>query len=132
MQTKIKRLLTAGAILSTVTALSGCAWEDDADVASRNISKDADNFKVPRRIVAINGITDKPLLAIQGLCNINDSDGRKLVVVCKVKGGYKKDFVGISDNTTYVVQQMDAKNVSVSRYKVVLKPSTLLPDVEIR
>lgn len=110
-------------------ALAGCS--SDADVASQNISTDADNFKINRRIVAVNGITDKYILSVEGWCNIVDQENQ-LEVTCKVGGGYKKHFVGLSDNTTYFVEQLDAANVSVDHYKVIFKPEVIIPDIEAR
>jgi hypothetical protein len=116
-------------LLAGTLLLTGCS--NDADVASANISKDADNFKVLRRIVAINGITDKYLLSVEGFCNIND-EKTQLEITCKLPHGYKKHFVGLSDNTTYFVEQMESANVSVDHYKVIFKPETIVPDVEAR
>ena len=62
-------------------ALVGC--EDDAQVASRNVSKAADNFEVMRRVVFMNGITDQYLLEIVGRCSIEDQKNQ-LEVICKV------------------------------------------------
>ena len=106
----------------------------EADVASRNISQDSDNFKVTRRIVFFNGITDKYLMVIEGKCSIKKDGGDKqLEVTCKVgENDYKKHFLGISDNVTYFVEQVDAANVSVNHYKVVYKPETIVPDIELR
>jgi hypothetical protein len=109
--------------------VAGCT--SDADVASENISTDADNFKILRRIVAVNGITDNYVLTVEGWCNIKD-EKTQLEITCKIKGGYKKDFVGLSDNTFYFVEQLQAANVSVDHYVVVFKPSTVIPDVEAR
>jgi hypothetical protein len=109
--------------------VAGCT--SDADVASENISTDADNFKILRRIVAVNGITDNYVLTVEGWCNINDQK-TQLEITCKIDGGYKKDFVGLSDNTFYFVEQLQAANVSVDHYVVVFKPSTVIPDVEAR
>lgn len=122
--TKLAISLSAGLL-----ALTGCS--SDADVASENISKDADNFKVLRRIVAINGITDKYLLSVEGFCNIND-EKTQLEITCKLPDGFKKHFVGLSDNTTYFVEQMESANVSVDHYKVIFKPETIVPDIDAR
>ena len=116
---------------ATALSLSGCS--SDADVVSENISKDADNFKVARQIVAVNGITDKYILMVQGYCNIKaDREDNQLEVTCKVKGGYKKHYVGMSDNTFYFAQQIDPSAVSADKYKVIFKPKTIIPDVEAR
>ena len=53
-----------------LVGLTAC-MEDDAEVASKNVSNAADNFEVGRRIVVFNGITDKYLMEIVGVCSIN-------------------------------------------------------------
>src|SRR5690348_3629979 len=114
-----RKLLAAAAAIVAIAGLSACS---DADVASKNISKDADNFKIARRITFVNGITDSYLLTITGYCSLgNDRTDTEVSVTCKVPGGYKKSFVGISDNVTYVIEQLDPADVSVGRYKVVFK-----------
>lgn len=125
----MKRLVTLLGALGLIFAVSGCVSDTDANVASENLSKAADMFEIPRRVVFVNGITDEYLLEIIGLCSITD-EVIQLEVTCKVEGGYKKHFLGRSDNVTYFVEQLDAANVSTDFYRVVYKPSTLIPDVE--
>lgn len=129
----MKRKLAAALIAATAVAgLSACD-SSDADVASKNLSKAADNFEVPRRIVFFNGITDTYLMTIEGLCSLgNDDAPGTLSVTCKVDGGFKKNFLGLSDNVSYFVEQLDAKDVSTSRYRVVFKPSVIVPDIDVR
>ena len=115
-----------------IAALVGCS--SDADVASRNVSKAADNFEVARRVIFYNGITNDYMLTIEGYCSLgnNDSHGT-LSVTCKTGPGvYKKHFLGLSDNVTFFVEQLEAKNVSTAFYRVTFKPSTIIPDIEIR
>lgn len=126
-----KHLAAAAAILLACTlALTACA--NDADVASENLSKDSDNFKVARRVAFFNGITDKYLLEIQGLCAIQaDTAENQLEVTCKTGADeFKKHFLGHSDNTTYFVEQIEGKNVSTDFYKVTFKPTQILPQFE--
>jgi hypothetical protein len=123
--------LTVAAALAM--ALSACSA---ADVASSNISQDSDNFRVHRRVVFVNGITDEYLLEIEGLCSIKDSadDNSKgqLEVTCKVGDDqYKKHFLGLSDNVTYVVEQLEPSTEDVHHYKVVFRPETILPDISV-
>lgn len=107
----------------------GCGT--DAEVVSRNLSIDAGNFKVDRRIVFYNGITGQYILTIEGRCQVEHGD--KLAVTCKVgEDSYKKHYLGLSDNVTYFSEQLEAKETSAYRYKVVFKPETILPDVELR
>lgn len=118
------------AVLSLVL-LAGCAT--DADVASYNLSKDADMFRVDRRIVFYNGITDSYMLTIEGRCSLGNQDASgELSVTCKVaENSYKKHFLGLSDNVTYFVEQLESSPVDVYRYKVIFKPEEIIPDIEL-
>ena len=127
--TPVKKLAIALAVVGGLT-LAGCS--SDSEVASENLSKDADNFKIQRRIVFVNGITDKYLMSVEGRCSITDAEGQ-LEVTCKVGDDeYKKHFLGLSDNVTYFAEQIDGASVSTDHYKVIWKPSVIVPDVEAR
>ena len=117
-------------ICAGMLALSAC---DDATVASYNLSRSADNFEIPRRTVFYNGITDVYILEVEGLCSINEAD-RQLELTCKVgPGAYKKHFLGLSDNVTYFSEQVGrGENVDLYRYRVTFKPSTIIPDIDLR
>ncbi|MGW6624268.1 beta-sandwich lipoprotein [Nocardia sp. NPDC055002] len=124
-----KKILAAVATVFTAAVVTGCT-DTDADVVSANLSKAADQFEINRRVVFLNGITDKYLLSIEGRCNITD-DGKQLEVVCKTTGGeYKKHFLGLSDNVTYFVEQIESANVSKDHYRVIFKPETIVPDID--
>lgn len=122
-----------GPVVAVVAALSLGAC-NAAETASRNISYESDNFRVVRRIVFVNGITDKYLLSIEGLCSITkDKEDNQLEVTCKTgEDEYKKHFLGISDNVTYFVEQMDASSVDTFHYKVAFRPEELLPDIDLQ
>lgn len=114
----------------SVVSLVGCTTE--ADTVSQNLSKSADSFEVQRRVVFLNGITDKYLLSIEGLCSITD-EGKQLEVTCKVgEGQYKKHFLGLSDNVSYFVEQTDAKYESAYHYKVLFRPQEIVPDIDLQ
>lgn len=115
-----------------IAVLSGCSRE--ADVASRNMSEAADNFEVARRIIFYNGVTGEYMLTIEGYCSLGNNDNKgKLSVTCKTSPGvYKKHYLGLSDNVTFFLEQLDSKNVSTSFYRVVFKPSIIIPDVVVR
>jgi hypothetical protein len=112
---------------SMAVGATGCS--SDADVASENLSKAAEQFEVPRRIVFYNGITDKYMLTIEGFCSIED-EGKKLETTCKTDDGFYKDYLGLSDNVTYIVQQLEDIDVSTSQYRVIFKPETIIPDFD--
>lgn len=127
----MKNLLAIAAI-SAIPALAACI--PDAQVASHNLSKAADMFEIDRRIVFYNGITDTYMLTIEGRCSIEkDNADNQLEVTCKTgPEAFKKHFLGISDNVTYFVEQLETANVSVYHYRVVFKPQSILPDVDFR
>jgi hypothetical protein len=118
--------------LIAVTALAGCGRE--ADVASKNLSTAADQFEVNRRIVFYNGITGEYMLTIEGLCSLGNYDAhRQLSVTCKTgPTEYKKHFLGLSDNVTYFVEQIQSNKVNAFHYRVIFKPSVIIPDIEVK
>lgn len=119
------------ALVFAAAAVAGCS---DADVASSNLSKAADNFEISRRIVFYNGITGEYMLSIEGLCSVGSAKETKAVAVtCKTGNGeYKKHFLGLSDNVTYFAEQVAGAQVSQYHYRVVFKPAAIVPDVEVR
>ena len=126
-----KSFATLAAIMIATLGIAACS---DADVASRNLSKAADNFEVNRRIVFYNGITSDYILSIEGRCSKGNNDsGRNVTITCKTgEGVYKKHFLGVSDNVTYFIEQLDPLPVGVNHYVVNFKPSAIVPDVRLR
>lgn len=128
----MKKIALLSILLSLAIGLTACT---DADIASQNLSKAADNFEVSRRVVFYNGITDSYMLTIEGRCSLGNADDRskQLTVTCKTgEDAYKKHFLGISDNVTYFVEQLEPKDVSVYHYRVVFKPQSIVPDIDLR
>jgi hypothetical protein len=124
----LKTLLT----ITAIALLAGCT--SDADIASHNLSKAADQFEVARRIVFYNGITGDYMLTVEGLCSLGNRDKvRELSITCKTgPGSFKKHFLGLSDNVTYFVEQLEPQAASVYRYRVMFKPVSIIPDVEVK
>lgn len=121
-------------LLALLLGLTLVACQSDADVASHNLSKAADNFEVQRRIVFYNGITGEYILTVEGLCSLGNFDeAGELSVTCKTGASeYKKHFLGLSDNVTYFAEQLEGADVSEYHYKVIFKPSVIVPDVDTR
>ena len=132
----VKKIFLICLILTLITAgslfLVGCS--DDAQVASYNMVKAADNFEINRRVVFFNGITDNYLLEIEGRCSIKaDTYDNQLEVICKTGDQqYKKHFLGLSDNVAYFVEQLESSSVSAYHYRVTFKPQTIVPDIDMR
>jgi len=125
----MKKLVLISALLLTGIQLTSCS---DADVASENISEDAEMFKVYRRVVFYNGITNEYILQIQGYCSVETENERLAVIVKTEKGDFVKHYLGLSDNVTYFSEQLVPSKVSTKRYKVIFKPSVILPDVDLK
>lgn len=119
-------------LLAATVLVAGCAR--DADVASRNLSAAADMFEINRRIIFYNGITGSYMLTIEGLCSLGNHDKPKeLSVTCKTgPTSYKKHFLGLSDNVTFFVEQIEPVAASPFRYRVIFKPDVIVPDIELR
>lgn len=119
-------------VLALAAGLAGC--EREADVASRNMSIAADQFEVNRRIVFYNTWTGDYMMQINGLCSLGNSDrDGKLSVTCKTgPGTYKKHFLGLSNNVSFFVEQIEANAVNPYQYRVIFKPLQIVPDIEVR
>ncbi len=117
--------------LAILPLLASC---NEADVASRNVSRAADQFEVARRIVFYNGITSDYILSIEGYCSLGNYDAaRELSVTCKTgPGAYRKHSLGLSDNVTFFAEQLADAAVSKDHYRVVFKPSVIIPDIDVR
>lgn len=125
----MKQFKSISLAIIIAAVLSAC--DAPANVASANLSEAADNFQIQRRITFINGITGAALLKVEGLCSMGSgSETKSLTVTCMVgPGQYKKHFLGLSDNVTYVAEQVDGYPASVYHYRVTFNPSTIIPDV---
>jgi len=119
------------ALILMATLIAGCARA--ADVASQNLSIAADNFEISRRIVFYNGITSEYILTIEGLCSLGNYDAAgELSVTCKTgPNSYKKHFLGLSDNVTYFAEQIDGADADPYHYRVIFRPTTIIPDLEV-
>jgi uncharacterized membrane protein YciS (DUF1049 family) len=118
--------------LAVMAVTVGCST--DAEMASHNLSKAADQFQINRRVVFYNGITDTYMLTVEGRCSIkSDNVDKQLELTCKTSDTtYKKHFLGLSDNVTYVVEQLDEAAVDVYHYKVIFKPQSIIPDIDLK
>jgi len=134
MRNFVSKRLVGTVLVGLALTVGVAACSDDADVASKNLSKDADNFKIQRRIVFYNGITNDYILEITGLCSVEkDAAKQQLAVTCKTgPDTFKKDFLGISDNVTWFAEQTDGTSVSTDQYKVTFKPTEVVPAIQVR
>lgn len=130
----MKKLIALFSVVALAFVAAGClGTSSDSDVAAKNLSKAAEQFEVPRRIIFINGITDKYLFEIDGYCSIDPAGAglRALAVTCKLgEGKFKKSYLGLSDNVTWMVEQIDSIDVSTTHYRVIFKPESIVPNFD--
>ncbi len=112
--------------------VTGCTSQ--ADTVSKNLSTAAEEFEISRRIVMFNGITDNYLLSIEGRCSIEvDAADNQLEVTCKIgEDAFEKHFLGLSDNVSYLVEQLKPVDANEFRTRVVFRPEAILPDVDLK
>ena len=116
------------AILFVITlVLTGCQRESDK--VSYNLSLEADNFNDVRQITVINCLQGDVLFQMTGKMSINadTSDNQLEVIVEDENGEYKKHFIGLSDNVTYVVEDITAGDVNKHKYTLNFNPDMWIP-----
>lgn len=119
-------IITAVAIAVIVLSLTGCR---EANRVSYNISKEADNFNVTRRLTVINSRSDKCVLQMTGKMSIEDvTDGiAVLVELDREKGIYQKHYIYLNEWTMYTVEDVSGVGVSKYAYELEFMPQTLVP-----
>ena len=124
MKKKVLSAIIVGLLLGT--GLVGCT---EANTVSTNISREADNFNVTRRLVVINGRTDTIIFSLVGNFSITiDQEENQLEVIAEVRDGvYRKHFIGLSDEIQYFVEDVGDNEVSKYRYEVEFMPEKIIP-----
>lgn len=114
-------------VLAMVLCLTAC--QRQADKVSRNLSLEADNFNNVRQVTVINCLQGDVLFQMTGKMSIKAdvTDSQLEIVVEDNDGGYKKHFIGLSDNVTYVVEDITSKDVSQYKYTLNFNPKMWLP-----
>lgn len=105
--------------------LFGCA--DQASIVSQNISKQADNFNVVRRVTVINCIQGDVLFVMEGKMSIETTSEKLYIIVEDGDGSYKKHIVGLSDNVTYTVEDLSSNYVDRYNYTINYNPRMWIP-----
>ena len=123
-----KKILVPILLIVGSLQFTGCT---DAELASRNLTKAADMFELERRIIFYDAIQGSALLVIEGRCSLS-SGISSVTVTCKTgQYAYKKHHLGLSDNVTFFSEQLENAEVDIYHYRVILKPSALIPDIEV-
>lgn len=125
MKRYIKTVLLISILLGTLFILVGCT---EANKVSTNLSKEADNFNITRRIVVMNARTDTIMFELVGRFSLQNNSNSELEIVCEVnEGQYKKHFIYLNENTIYVVEDVSGAYVDKYHYEVNYIPEMIQP-----
>lgn len=121
-------------LLISIMCLFGSGCSQESNTASNNVSIAAHNFEINRRCIFYNGITGEYILTIEGLLSVTESDTqRRLEVIVKTgPNTYKKHYLGLSDNVSYFVEQLESVKADPYHYRVIFRPQTIIPDLELQ
>lgn len=128
----MKRKIVAVIVsLLAAFAIAGCSSK--ASTVSKNISTAADNFQINRQIVFYDIWTGQTILEVDGLCSIDNSTNQQVAVTCEVAPGkYTKDYLGKSTNVTWFEHQTSPAHVSDTHYRVIWRPATVVPQINVQ
>jgi hypothetical protein len=124
----MKKVLSLAMVLTLVLVFAGC--ERQADEVAYNISLEADNFNIVRRIIIINGINNDIVFQVTGRISIETPNSKKLVLT--VQHGvndYRKHYILLGDNDSVIVEDtgLGANDVSNYRYTLNFNPKMWIP-----
>ena len=126
-----KLFLVLFALLISISVVS-CS---SADRAAANLSKQAEEFRVLRRIVALNGFNNEPIYEIVGYCSVQSSESAvagTMEITCKIgEDNFIKEYVYMADNVNIVVNQLEGLDVPQYHYQIIFTPQAILPIPEI-
>ena len=127
MKSKILAIILAGMM---AVGLAGCST---AHTVNHNLSKEANEFNVYRKITVTNARTDTIMLQAEGYMSLGNNSANELVVTIKTGDNqYYKDYIYLNDWTCYVMEQTEPKGTDKYHYELVLYPERIIPSVDIK
>lgn len=125
-----KKILALTMAVLVVFGLIGCTT---ADTVNYNLSVDADEFKVYRRLTVTNARTDTIMLQTEGYMSLDNNTSGELVITIKTgEDKYIKDYVYLNDWTCYTMEQIEPKSTDKYHYEFIIYPERLVPKVEVK
>ena len=120
----MKKTLLIVLLLISLVVLASCS---QSDRVTHNLRREAEDFNVRRRITVLNTRTDKAMMQITGLLSIKvDDDGDLNITIEKSPGEYVLNYAHLSQDTTYIVEQIETKAVSKYKYEIIFYPQNLV------
>jgi hypothetical protein len=123
----MKKFVVILLIVILTLGLVGCR---ESERVRYNLSQQADNFDITRQITVFNTRTDTVLFQMTGLMSLSNTSTNELEVIVETdRGVYKKHFIYLSDDTTYVVEDVTGAFVNKYHYELNILPEMIIPAV---
>ena len=125
-----KKLLALAIVVFSAVLMVSCS---KADRVSHNLSREADELNITRRVTVINGITNQIIFQATGQMSIEYVEERKQlnIIALGENGEYKKHIVGISDNVSYMVEDITGMKGVDTKYRLYFNPDMVVP-IEVK
>lgn len=122
----MKKIIAGLLTTLTLACFASC---DEASRVRENLAQEADNFNCLRRITVIDCITGDTLFQMEGRSSIiaDGSDNQLEIITEYQKGSYSKQIIGLSDNVTYIVEDLETTLTDPYHYKINFNPHMWLP-----
>jgi hypothetical protein len=127
----MKRFLSLVLVVLMVTVIfAGCQRQSDR--VSYNLSLEADNFNVTRQLTVINTRAEDGnssiLFQMTGNFSIEkETDGDLAVIGENPGGAFYKHFVFLSQDITYIVEDIGTTAVDKHRFEINFNPKMIVP-----
>ena len=127
----MKKIILITMLVLVGVVLGGCVRT--STTVNHNLSKDADEFNLYRKITVTNARTDTIMLQAEGYMSLSNNSANELVVTIKTgENTYYKDYIYLNDWTCYVMEQTEPTGTDKYHYQLVFYPERIIPDVEIK
>lgn len=125
-----KKLFALAIVVFSAVSMVSCS---KADRVSHNLSREADELNITRRVTVINGITNQIIFQATGQMSIEYVEERKQlnIIALGENGEYKKHIVGISDNVSYMVEDITGMKGVDTKYRLYFNPDMIVP-IEVK
>lgn len=122
-------------IVAVVLPFSFAGCTSAADRANENLSKAAENFEVPRRIIGVNLINGEVLFTVEGYCSY-EVNSEVIEAICATEADDRKNNVmrttlGRADQVSFVSTQLEAVEVDFFRPRIIFRPENVVPNFDL-
>nr|DAK81769.1 MAG TPA: outer membrane protein assembly factor [Bacteriophage sp.] len=127
----MKKIILITMLVLVGVVLGGCVRT--STTVNHNLSKDADEFNLYRKITVTNARTDTIMLQAEGYMSLSNNSENELVVTIRTgENTYYKDYIYLNDWTCYVMEQTEPTGTDKYHYQLVFYPERIIPDIEIK